>query len=196
MDTENKAATESKTKISEALITLIQEKPLEEITVMELIKKANVGKSTFYRHYFDMFNVFEELTDAFANRALGVMLRLVFSDVDREFNYEETVEFSEAMDRFGMTKADTVIVDYLFKTRSMKIFHLVVERFREAVKHYFVDTDFDADRADYYTRFVMNGILYSSLNEYKDNGTFSMELIRLLRSFNIDNIGVRGEGIG
>lgn len=39
--------------LSEALISLIIEKGYEEITVQNIIDRANVGRSTFYAHYRD-----------------------------------------------------------------------------------------------------------------------------------------------
>lgn len=36
-----------------ALLTLIQEKPMDDITVQEVLDRAGVGRSTFYLHYRD-----------------------------------------------------------------------------------------------------------------------------------------------
>ena len=38
-------------KLGQALIKLIQEKPLDDITVQEVLHHAHVGRSTFYVHY-------------------------------------------------------------------------------------------------------------------------------------------------
>ena len=37
--------------ITEALLILMQKQPFQEITVMELTKKAGVGRVSFYRNY-------------------------------------------------------------------------------------------------------------------------------------------------
>jgi AcrR family transcriptional regulator len=39
--------------LSQALIVLIQEKRYEAITVQDICQRANVGRSTFYKHYQD-----------------------------------------------------------------------------------------------------------------------------------------------
>ena len=181
-----KASASSKKKISDALAVLLKEKNLEDMTAGEVIALAGVGKSTFYRHYHDIYDVFEEMTDGFANRAVGVMLKLVFSGAVKEYlEYEQEISFDAAMNMFGLEDSDKVLVDYLFRTQSMKTFHLVVARFREVVKGYSVEAGLDSAQADFYTRFVMNGVLYSSLTNYRDNGTFNMEIIEFLNCFNI-----------
>jgi AcrR family transcriptional regulator len=40
-------------RLGNALITLIQEKPMETVTVQEVLDRAAVGRSTFYLHYRD-----------------------------------------------------------------------------------------------------------------------------------------------
>ena len=178
------------------MVSLIMKKQIDEITVSELIKTADVGKSTFYRYYHDIYDVFEEITDEFAERVLNVMLYLVFSGKEGEFDgYENTIDFDIAMELFGLKDADKVLVDYLFRTRSMKTFHLVVERFREAVKNYTKNTPLDSQQADYFTKFVMNGVLYSSLDDYKENKNFNMQLVKLLRSFSIGELSERSAGL-
>jgi len=40
-------------RLGSALLTLIQEKPIDAITVKEVLDRASVGRSTFYLHYSD-----------------------------------------------------------------------------------------------------------------------------------------------
>lgn len=51
-------------RISEAFFDLLKEKPCKKITVSELTKKSGVNRSTFYRHYTDIFDLFEKTCDA------------------------------------------------------------------------------------------------------------------------------------
>jgi AcrR family transcriptional regulator len=39
--------------VTSALTELLQEKRYEEITVRDILERANIGSSTFYAHYFD-----------------------------------------------------------------------------------------------------------------------------------------------
>src|SRR5947209_14529730 len=40
-------------RLGSALIELIQEKPIDEVTVQEVLDRASVGRSTFYLHFRD-----------------------------------------------------------------------------------------------------------------------------------------------
>ena len=45
-------------KIQNAMVECLKEKiKLDDLTVAELSKRAGVGKSTFYRHYKDIYDV-------------------------------------------------------------------------------------------------------------------------------------------
>ena len=47
-------------KMDKALISLLEEKSFEYITISEICKKANVNRSTFYLHYENMVDLLNE----------------------------------------------------------------------------------------------------------------------------------------
>jgi AcrR family transcriptional regulator len=57
-------------RLGDALMALIQEKPLDSITVQDVLDRADVGRSTFYVHYRDkddlLFSDFDEFLEAMA----------------------------------------------------------------------------------------------------------------------------------
>jgi AcrR family transcriptional regulator len=48
----------TRNRLGNALIALIEEKPIDEVTVQELLDRAGVGRSTFYVHYRDNDDLF------------------------------------------------------------------------------------------------------------------------------------------
>ncbi|GAB2024559.1 TetR/AcrR family transcriptional regulator [Lactovum odontotermitis] len=49
----------SKEKLKNAMATLLQEKPFEQITTTELVKEAGISRSSFYTHYQDKYDMIE-----------------------------------------------------------------------------------------------------------------------------------------
>jgi AcrR family transcriptional regulator len=48
----------TRNRLGNALIALIEEKPIDEVTVREVLNRAGVGRSTFYVHYSDKDDLF------------------------------------------------------------------------------------------------------------------------------------------
>lgn len=63
------AARDAKQRISGALLALLQTKPLEDVTVKELVSKAGVNRSTFYYHFYRVEDVIDYISELFLNNA-------------------------------------------------------------------------------------------------------------------------------
>ena len=55
----------TKSVIRESFLSLLQEKPVEKITVTALCAKADINRSTFYAHYLDVYDLKEKLEQEF-----------------------------------------------------------------------------------------------------------------------------------
>ncbi|NLA77858.1 MAG: TetR/AcrR family transcriptional regulator [Clostridiales bacterium] len=53
----------TKKALRNALIELLEDKPLNQITVKELTERADVNRATFYFYYKDMFDMLERVKD-------------------------------------------------------------------------------------------------------------------------------------
>ncbi|HZU30259.1 MAG TPA: TetR/AcrR family transcriptional regulator, partial [Candidatus Angelobacter sp.] len=61
----DRRAQRTRNVLGDALVTLMQEKPFEEITVQHVLDRAGVGRSTFYAHYSDKNDLFLSDADEF-----------------------------------------------------------------------------------------------------------------------------------
>ncbi len=59
----NKRRKESKEKIEKAFIELLQHRELSDISVSEIIKKAELNRSTFYANYLDIYDLADKIRD-------------------------------------------------------------------------------------------------------------------------------------
>ena len=49
--------------LCDALSELLMDKKLHKITVQEIVDKADVSRITFYRHYLDVYDLYDKITD-------------------------------------------------------------------------------------------------------------------------------------
>jgi AcrR family transcriptional regulator len=47
--------------VTTALLALLAEKRYEAITVQDILERANIGRSTFYSHYYDKEDVLQSI---------------------------------------------------------------------------------------------------------------------------------------
>ena len=64
---ENRSVRNTKKRLQEALLTLVQKKPINQITVKELTELADVNRGTFYFHYTDVYDMLHKTEDRFFN---------------------------------------------------------------------------------------------------------------------------------
>lgn len=52
----------TKKKLTETLISLLEEKTMDEISVIEICEKADINRMTFYKHYSDKYDLLSDST--------------------------------------------------------------------------------------------------------------------------------------
>ena len=60
---DNRSVRNTKRKLRSGLITLLSEKPLNEISVKELTDSVDVNRGTFYFHYSDIYDMLSKIED-------------------------------------------------------------------------------------------------------------------------------------
>lgn len=66
----------TKRSIKRALLSLLSEKPLDEVGMSELARRAEVSRNTLYQHYGNVHDVFVEIARDFDNETAPVMSQL------------------------------------------------------------------------------------------------------------------------
>ena len=70
----NRRVKMTKKLIKDALSNLMEKKPITKITVKEICESADVNRSTFYAHYSDQYELFEEIQEDIINITPGINL--------------------------------------------------------------------------------------------------------------------------
>lgn len=77
---EYRSAVRSRKLIRQAFFELLKEKNFEKITVTDIVKKADVNRSTFYAHYPDVMGVVEEIQEEIIEYTQRFMESMDFKD--------------------------------------------------------------------------------------------------------------------
>ena len=77
---EAKYATRTEGAVKDALLSLLAEKPLADITVSELAREARVSRSTFYEHFGNPADVYDAVVRDFAGDVSPLMSQVACSD--------------------------------------------------------------------------------------------------------------------
>ncbi len=119
-----------------ALLELLKEKDIEEITVNELCERALVGRGTFYKHFSDKYEFFSFVLEEMLAHYIAVAEEgMDESDPCSYYMafFEAFIEFMEKNNEsFGPPNSRPMISIMLFST-SDTIAQKLEERFREDV---------------------------------------------------------------
>lgn len=78
---EYRSAVRSRRLINQAFLELLREKPFEKITVTDIVKRADINRSTFYAHYPDVRGLVESLMDQAVNSSVELVAGLNIQDI-------------------------------------------------------------------------------------------------------------------
>ena len=96
----------TQTVIKDGLVKLLNDKPLNKITVAELCEVSQINRGTFYNHFYDVFDVYESIEHVFLSE---VQERIDFknSELDESF-------FKEIM---TLICRNTELISIIFKNK-------------------------------------------------------------------------------
>ena len=139
--------------IQDTFIELLEEKELTKITVMELCKKADINRATFYRYYLDTFDLLEKMEDEFV---------LEFQNTYKDFNYTNNKLYDYVLVLLQACKKNKRFVKVLFHSKSgIPFLNRLLEdayvRCKDKWEHDL--PDISEEKEEYATAYIFNGTL-------------------------------------
>ncbi|MBE6773981.1 MAG: TetR/AcrR family transcriptional regulator [Ruminococcaceae bacterium] len=146
-------------RIKTAFIGCLKEKmKIEEITVMTVCERAGVSKSTFYRHYKDIYDIFEQLVEDFMKRIEQLIVRLFF---------EKSITMKEItfiLMKSGLKKdnelfyaRDAVLIDYSIELGNSEVIEILYDKAYDYVFRIAKRIGVDDESAAFGATFFLNG---------------------------------------
>lgn len=94
---EYRSALRSRRLIRQAFQELLREKPFEKITVTDIVKRADINRSTFYAHYPDVRGLVEELLSEVVERSVQLVAEINYNQI-----FEDPTVFLDGLLEIGM----------------------------------------------------------------------------------------------
>ncbi len=153
--------------MNQALLNLLEKKDIEYITVTEITKKAGVNRSTFYLHYDNVYELFEETIENINNEFIN------------SFSINSPLKLDNQTDAFFIT--DEFLLPYLKfckeNKRVLKLAHQKPHLFKNkktyqkmydaiflpAISKFLIDEN----KKIYYLEFYTNGVV-GIINKWLD----------------------------
>lgn len=124
MDDRRNAKTEK--LIKETFLSLLKKQNLNKITVAEISRQADLGRGTFYLHYTDVYDLYENIENDLMNSLTNVFAKAfptTDADNSRKLTEELTLYIEKNKDLFRvLTRADNGNTMYKLK----KLFYSMV----------------------------------------------------------------------
>jgi len=149
----NKKRKKSQEKIEKAFIELIQKREINEISVVEIIKLAQINRSTFYANYLDIYDLANKIRDK-----LEAEVNFLYQD--EIVNYYNSNDYLKI---FKHIKENQLFYKTYFKLNYDKSYN-VKQYDTSQAKEYF-----DDKFIDYHITFFKNGF-NAIIKKWLDNG--------------------------
>ena len=160
-------------RMDEALITLLEKKDFEYITIMEICKTAGVNRSTFYLHYENTFDLLQETTRYildkhfayYSSDTKGITERfincerkdLVFITPEYIIPYLTFIKDNQRIFKVSIKHFNSLGMDGVYEKMFEYIFNPILERFNVPEKE-----------RSYIMKFYLTGI-FAIVMEWLDN---------------------------
>ena len=81
---EDRRVRKTRQQIEQTLADLMLEKPVQEITVMELTERADINRGTFYLHYRDIYDLLSEMETSLLDELKETLNRQSIEDLKKD----------------------------------------------------------------------------------------------------------------
>ncbi|WP_295138231.1 TetR/AcrR family transcriptional regulator [uncultured Catenibacterium sp.] len=165
----------TKHAIYKAFVELLNEKDVNQITITDIAKKANINRKTFYNYYSDAYEVMEEIENLTVEAFINNMGTVEFTNM-ADFLTEIFIKFTETVNK------DLEFFNLLFKTNNRSFLIVkIVEALKEYVQKRIEESnELDMRRFEVVSNFYLSGVLSVYMNWFMNNYDQSIEEISAL----------------
>lgn len=166
--------------IRNTFIQLLNEKEFNSITVQDILDRALINRSTFYKYYTDKYNLAETITQNFLDKFKS-LVELVFINGK---NPKEILNFKEEILEELYTQKSTIIGLWKIQTEKIHVYNDMHEIIKQNYIN-LIDNNTEKNTDIEYESYICASILLATLKFiFENQGTYTVqELTQRLQSF-------------
>lgn len=166
-------------KIQNAMVECLKEKiKLDDLTVAELSKRAGVGKSTFYRHYKDIYDVYEQLIDGFMERCESLIMKIFF---EKSLTVKEAVwifmKSGAKRDNELFYARDAILINHSIENENAKVIDMLYDKAYDIVVKISKRVGADDEASHFGATFFLNGNIVPIMSNLHINGKLNLKTV-------------------
>lgn len=173
----------AKKRIEEAFISLIKDNEISKITVSQLVERAGVCKSTFYRNYRDVYDVFDSRISLFVHRCTDVVAGIINGDLSYEDIKESVSDGDFCPHILPHDENDALIVKYAYENKDIRILQLLMNNLIAVFSDNIKLKNQVQEDTDFYSSFFIKSILTGYIYDFYKGNSFDTELLFLAYEF-------------
>lgn len=78
---ENRSSRRSRRLIRQAFLELLEEREFSKITIIDIVERADLNRSTFYAHYPDIFGIVDEMQNEILQRNMQIFSNIEYRNI-------------------------------------------------------------------------------------------------------------------
>lgn len=157
----------TKKVIMDALITLLEEKEINKITVSEICKIADINRATFYRYYLDVYDLLDKIEEDFVD---------TLKATSESMNNENCTVYSFAKPMLSVFLDNKKLAKILFSNKSYSFLKEILDiayiKFKDKWEKNL--NDISPEEIEYASIFIFNGAL--GIINYWINNDFDKDI--------------------
>lgn len=156
--------------IRDALMNILKEKNVSQITIKELAESANINRKTFYMHYSSIDDIFDKIENETIEKFLLILDKCDF--FHNQFN--ESAFFTSLND---VINDDFDFYQKLIRANSYNFLLIKVKKILKdtIIERFYKELDNDKEVLNLYAEFTASGIMSMYLEWFNMSSNLSLE---------------------
>ncbi len=108
-------------RLEKAYFEMLETTHYSKISVSDIIEKAGVSRTTFYRHYDDIFDMHTKIAEKFGEIAMGACIEIVVTSASEQECFDKILEIFNSQEKYIVLISGENGSRYFFESMFRKV---------------------------------------------------------------------------